>query len=137
MKPHFILACRITGLIICVYSILITLWTLPFLFFNPLSLGGLGDMSSIFGNSIMSRQLSQEMQKMSNQMWLKYLVTVILSGVLPFFFGIYLLKSARWFIHLAYPETPASEPNSQNPANIVPAYRPELDDRRYMPPSSR
>jgi len=141
MKPHFILVCRLVGLLICVYSVLTTLSTLPLLFFNPVSLAdrasrnAMSSLSTVFGGAMPPRLVSQEMLKMGNEIWLQYLITIVLSGVLPFIFGLYLLKSGKWFIQLAYPESAAREPTPQ-PAS-PPPYRPELDDRRYMPPSSR
>lgn len=77
------------------------------------------------------------MQSFENDVWVGLLVSIFLSGILPFGFGFYLMKSGKWFIDLAYPESQKIETESDHSSSTPKPFRPDPDDRRFMPPGSR
>jgi len=138
MKQYFTLACRITGLLIFGYAVLTALTVIPMFFLRPETSQIIPQLPEMPDS--LRQQLIQSVDKSSAYLWTHLLTSLVFTSVLPMFFGLYLMKSGRWFIDFCYPEqqtihtTPGFAPPT-SPA--IPQTAKKQDDRKYMPPGGK
>lgn len=146
MRDNFILACRIVGLILFAYALMVILQMLPMLFMRP-------DMSQVLAAPewVSQTNLWKEMVtatgKSTTYIWFWMLLNISLRGVIPLLFGLYLMVSGSLLINLCYPDKSgvsqtrkssfSQEEESELDRVLHKREDRKNDDRKYMPPEMR
>lgn len=139
MRERFELYVKVVGLVVFCWGLITSLHAIPLLL-HPLDADVLLPTEALKGDPYL-RQMRDDFQAGLSRTFAWMVVHLVVSGIMPMLFGIFLMRWGRLVVRFCYPQADTGKHPNPEPVNLklggadeTAAGAPVLTDAWYAPP---